>query len=111
MAKFYGEIGYGTTAETAPGVYKDVITERKLYGDELVTARGLQAGEPVNNDLTTNTSISVVADAFAYEHFFAIRYVKWMGAYWLVTNVDVKRPRLILKLGGMYNGPRATVAP
>ena len=112
MAKFYGEIGYGETAETAPGVWQDVITERKYYGDVIRNTRKLREGEYLNNDLSVGNSISIVADAYANEHFFAIRYVKWAGTLWTVTDVEVQSPRLLLRLGGVYNGPRATpIAP
>jgi hypothetical protein len=106
MAKFYGEIGYGETVEKSRGVFEEQITERKYYGDLLRNARQLREGDKINNDLTVNNSISIIADAYANEHFFAILYVKWAGAYWLVTEVEVNRPRLTLRLGGVYNGPR-----
>jgi hypothetical protein len=109
MAKFYGEIGYGETLEVPvdSGVFKDVITERKYFGDEVKTARQLVQGSQLNDDLKTDTSIEIVADAYAFEHFFAIRYVRWAGVYWKVVNVTVRRPRLVLRLGGVYNGPKA----
>lgn len=107
MAKFYDVVGYGETQETAPGVHKDVITEILYYGDVIRNSRQLREGEKVNDDLTVGNSISIVADAYANEHFFAIRYVKWAGSYWKVANVDVQAPRLILRLGGVYNGPKA----
>lgn len=110
MAKFYGEIGYGQTVETVPGVWEDVVTERKYYGDVLRNTRGLQEGDKVNNDITVGNSISVVADAYAHEHFFAMKYIKWAGAYWTISNVEVQRPRLLLQLGGVYNGTKAEVA-
>lgn len=105
MAKFYGKVGYGETVETAPGVWTDVITEVQYYGDILRNTRQLQSGEKVNDDLSVNNSISIVADAYANEHFFAIRYIEWAGALWVVTDVEVQRPRLLLRLGGVYNGP------
>lgn len=105
MAKFYGEIGYGETVKTKPGVWEDVITERKAFGDILRNSRGLEANEKVNNDITVGNSISIVADAYANEHFFAMRYIRWLGAEWVVKNVVVEPPRLILRLGGLYNGP------
>ena len=112
MAKFYGEIGYGEAAEIAPGVYDDVITEKKYYGDVVRNSRKLQEGEKVNNDLSVGNSISIVADAYANEHFFAIRYIRWAGTLWTVSDVEVQSPRLLLRLGGVYNGPVATpVAP
>ena|ERR1700741_667106 len=107
MAKFYGEIGYAESEETAPGVWQDVITEIKYYGDVIRNTRRLQEGEKVNNDLSVSNSISIVADAYANEHFFAIRYIKWAGTLWTVTDVEVQSPRLLLRLGGVYNGPKA----
>jgi hypothetical protein len=105
MAKFYGEIGYGVTEEVRPGVYQDVITEYKYYGDVIRNTRRLENGDKVNNDLSVGNSISVVADAYANQNFFAIRYVRWAGALWTVSEVEVQSPRLILRLGGVYNGP------
>lgn len=107
MAKFSGVVGFGESVETAPGVYQDVITEYPYFGDVVQNSRKLTEGEYLNNDLTTGNSISIVADPYAREHFFAIRYVRWAGTLWTVTNVDDKRPRLILRLGGVYNGPTA----
>lgn len=103
--KFYGEVGYGQTVETSPGVHELVITECSYYGDVIKLSRRLQEGEPILNELTVGNSISIVADAYANEHFFAIKYVRWAGTLWTVTNVDVQSPRLILRLGGVYNGP------
>jgi hypothetical protein len=107
MARFHGKVGYGETVETSPGVWEDVITERSYFGDVLRNTRRLQEGESVNDNLSVNNSISIVADAYANEHFFAIRYVEWMGSPWKVSDVEVQRPRLILRLGGVYNGPKA----
>lgn len=108
MAKFYGEVGFGFSVETAPGVYADQIVVHKYYGDVVRNMRRLQEGETLNDDILVSNSISIVCDAYAYEHFFAIRYVEWAGARWKVTNVDVRSPRLLLTLGGVYNGPTAT---
>lgn len=104
MAKFYGKIGYGESVETAPGVYEDVITELSYFGDVLRNTRQLQTGENLNSDITVNNSVSIVADAYANEHFFAIRYIEWAGTLWTVTDVEVRSPRLILRMGGVYNG-------
>lgn len=105
MARFYGVVGYGEAVESAPGVYTDVITEITYYGDVIRNTRELQEGDKLNNDITVGNSISIVADAYANEHFFAIRYVAWSGTLWAVPHVEVKSPRLILRLGGVYNGP------
>lgn len=105
MAKFYGEVGYATSIESAPGVHKDVITERIYMGEIVQNNRRLQEDDKLNKDVVLSNSISIVADAYANQHFFAIRYVRWSGVLWTVTNVHVQRPRLILRLGEVYNGP------
>lgn len=107
MAKFFGKIGYGVTAEAAAGVWVDTIVEHDYYGDVVKNTRKLQEGESLNNDLSVGNSISIVADAYANEHFFAIRYIQWAGALWTVSDVEVQSPRLLLRLGGVYNGPTA----
>jgi hypothetical protein len=107
MAKFHGAIGYGQNVETAPQVWQDVITEKIYTGDVIRNTRRLDEGEKLNNDLSVGNSISIIADAYANLHFFAIRYIEWAGALWTVSDVEVQSPRLLLRLGGVYNGPRA----
>jgi hypothetical protein len=108
VAKFFGKIGYGETVEKAPGVWEDNIVEHSYYGDVVRNIRKLREGETLNMDLTVSNSISIVADAYANEHFFAIRYVEWAGTLWTVSDVEVQSPRLLLRLGGVYNGPKAS---
>jgi hypothetical protein len=108
MAKFHGKVGYAHTVETAPGVHEEVITERSYFGDISRTSRGLQAGERLNPSLTLGNSISIVADPYARDHFFAMRYVEWAGIRWTVQDVEVQHPRLLLRLGEVYNGLTAT---
>lgn len=105
--RFSGKVGFGVATEIRPGVWQDVITEKSYFGDVVRNSRHLQTGERVNDDLTVSNSVSIVADAYGLDHFFAIRYVVWQGSRWKVSNVEVSRPRLILQLGGVYNGPTA----
>jgi hypothetical protein len=108
MARFFGRVGYATgPTQSVPGVWVEGIVERDYYGDILQNIRRLQEGPSVNPDLDVQNSISVVADAYAMEHFFAIRYVVWAGVYWTVTSVEVQSPRLLFRLGEVYNGPKA----
>lgn len=106
MAKFFGKVGYVHSVDQDNGVHKEVPSERQCYGDVLQPARRLTNENKVNSDVEARNMISVVADAFALENIFAIRYVWWHGARWKVTYVEEKRPRLILTLGGVYNGPK-----
>lgn len=107
MARFYGEVGYGDTVESpaGSGVWKDTITEIAYFGDVIRNTRKLDSGEKLNEDISVSNSISIVADDQAIKHFFKIKYVRWAGTLWTVTNVEVKSPRLVLSLGSVYNGP------
>ena len=105
MAKFYGNVGYVITGESSPGVWGEQVKERPYYGDVIKNNKRWSQTENLNDDITLNNQISILADAFAFEHFFAMKFVRWMGASWTVTNVEVQRPRLILTIGGVYNEP------
>lgn len=111
MARFFGRVGYGESVEGAPGVWADEIVEREYFGDVIRDARNLRPGENLNPDLSVQNSISIVADAYANDHFFAIRYVEWAGTLWTVSSVEVQSPRLLLRLGEVYNGPTPGVTP
>lgn len=106
MARFAGDVGYGVATEVAPGVWEDTIIRRRMYGDVLREQRNIRPDDKVLPEINVNNSISVVADAYANTHFYAIRFVEWSGALWTVTNVEVRSPRLILTIGGVYNGPK-----
>lgn len=108
MPKFSGAIGYAISTDMGDGVWTDVITERKRRGNVIRNTRRLDfSNEKVNADLSVGNSISIIADAYASKHFWAIRYIRWQGALWTVDNVEVQSPRLLLRLGGVYNGPTA----
>ena len=104
-------IGYGETIEKTPGVWVDEIIERNYTGDVIRNTRNLREGENLNADLSVQNSISIVADAYANNHFFAIRYIEWAGALWTISSVEVQSPRLIFRLGEVYNGPTPGATP
>jgi len=107
--KFRGEVGYGESVETAPGVWVDTIVERTYYGDvERLSNRLRESTDSVNDEMVIGNAISIVADPYAFENFQAIRYIRWQGGLRKVAEVDVRRPRLWLRLGGKYHGPVPT---
>ena len=104
MAKFYGMIGFAAQKEVRPGVWIDEITERGYSGDLIRNTRNLQNAQQVNDDISLSNQISILSDPYANENFFAMRYVVFMGSKWKVTSVEVQYPRLILSVGGIWNG-------
>lgn len=105
MGRFYGKVGYIKTESDGFDIYEMVPCERTYYGDVTRNIRRWERSDSLNDNLSLDNIISIVADDYAYEHFFEIRYVEWMGARWKVTNIEVQRPRLILTIGGAYHGP------
>lgn len=108
--KFFGKVGFIIHEETAPGVWTEKVTEGEYYGDvNRVSKRFDSSSDKTNVDLNISNEISIVADAFATQNFQQIRYVEWKGRLWSVPNVtlDPDRPRLILAVGGVYNGEQA----
>ena len=104
MAKWHGKVGYVATMETEPGIWEEVATEKEYYGELNRNTRALQNSNNINDDVNLSNEISIVADPFANQNFYSMRYVTFNGIKWKVTKVDVEYPRLILTVGGVYNG-------
>lgn len=106
--RFSGAVGYAITEETSPGVWEEIITERTYYGDVFKNTRRLepppQVPPTLNANILLNNSFSILADAHAYDNYMNMKYVSWEGSNWEITNVEVQRPRLILTVGGPWNG-------
>lgn len=80
-------------------------TVREYYGDVIRnTTRWSGNSDSTNDDLTVSSQISIVADPFAIDKFYSMKWIEFMGAKWKITNVDPQPPRLLLTLGGVYNG-------
>ena len=106
MAKWYGTIGYADESiQTSPGEWDDNIIERKYSGDILRSiSRWSTSPESTNDDLNISNQISILADPFARDKFHSMKYIVVMGTKWKITSVEVLYPRLILTIGGVYNG-------
>lgn len=107
MSKWFGKIGYAVTGETEPGVWEDTIIEKNYYGDLISDKRKRQSSGNVNDNINLANVISIIADPFAIENCSHMAYAEIMGAKWKITEVEVQYPKLILTIGGVYNGNTA----
>lgn len=109
MPKFYGVIGFSSTVEDPEksGIYKPTIVEKKYFGDLLKNVKRAESGDGINDNIVLSNQISIISDPYARENFSMIAYATFMGTRWKVTSVEVRYPRLILTLGGVYNGTSA----
>lgn len=105
MNKWYGKIGYIKQIQTAPSVWTNEETVREYYGDVIRnTSRWSTNSDSTNDNLNISNQISIVADQFAYQNFHSIKWIEFMGARWKIESVEPKHPRLILTIGGVWNG-------
>jgi hypothetical protein len=105
MTKWFGKVGYSETVETAPGVWIPQDTVREYYGDiKRNTTRWAGNSDSANDDLTVSTQISIMADPFAIEKFYSMKWIEFMGVKWKVIIADPQPPRILITLGGVWNG-------
>lgn len=104
--KFSGMIGFVKSEEVRPGIWKSVAEEKHYKGDVLRKIVKWQPAEKATDDININNQISIVANPYVYEHLHQIRYVVWRNVAWKVVSIEDKRPRVILEIGGVYNGER-----
>lgn len=112
MSRFFGPIGFVESKETEPGssIWEDVVTEKKYRGEITKNVKRWENSDYLNKDINVSNTISIVADPYVSNKLFSIRYIKWLGSYWEITSAEVQPPRIILTLGGVYNGPVASTS-
>lgn len=108
--KFHGVVGFWIDdVETSPGVWSRKIEEKKYTGDIYRNTRKFQQqSNAQNDDLSVNMQISVLSDLYLRENFNSIRYVIWNDVKLSVRNVEIGYPRIVLDVGGVYNGEAQT---
>jgi len=104
MAKFSGLVGYVTQSETSPGVWSSVENSIMMKGDIIRQSSNSQNGDKVNSDVFLNHRVSLVGDAYSFGNYYNIRWIEVDGLKWEVSSVEIQRPRIILSLGGVWNG-------
>lgn len=102
MAKYYGKIGF-VFSRVQDGVWTEEVVEKGYKGDLIRNLRSLQASDQLNDDINITNDVSIIADPYAVQNFLSIRYATFMGKPWKVNTATVEYPRIILKLGGLYN--------
>jgi hypothetical protein len=103
MSKFTGLVGYVTQEETVPGVWTQVDKTVMMKGDMLRQSSS-QNGDKVNSDIILNHRVSLLGDSYAFNNYYAIKWIQIDGRKWHVTSVELQRPRIILTVGGLWNG-------
>lgn len=105
MARFCGKIGFNKTVEKQSGVWvDDEPLEYTYYGDIIRNTRNIENSSNVIDNLNITNSISIVADKYANENFQYMKYVIFNGIKWKIDSITIEYPRMIIVIGGVYNG-------
>lgn len=107
MARFSGNVGFGKSVLTAPGVWDDEVTVRPYKGDVVRNGNSIRVDEEIEGVINASKTISIRADRYAIDHSDEIRFVEWGEDFWEVVSTELQSPRLTLTLGGTYNGPKS----
>lgn len=107
MAKWCGKIGFTNTVEIKPGIWDTEVVEKQYFGDVLDDRWKRQSSGNVNDDINISNRISILADPYAMNHCSTMTYIEFMGTNWKISDVNVQYPRLVINIGGVYNGDTA----
>lgn len=114
MAKFFGQIGFAVTTEpdpiNHPGVFLDDVVERDYFGDIIRNNARWDSASQANDNFNLDCQFSILLDPFAEQNCQKIVYIKHLGERWKVKTINLQYPRLLLTVGGIYNGEQANTA-
>ena len=103
MPKSSGVIGYALAVETRPGVWINSITDKKYIGEIVRDNRKIVEQGEINGSININNNISIVSNKFMLSNMAYMKYITYMNSKWKISSVDIKPPRIIITLGGLYN--------
>ena len=104
MTKCSGVIGYILSVETQPGIWTGVPTEKNYYGDVVRDNRKIVDNNQINDSLNINNNISILSNKFMLENLAFMKFITFMSSKWKINSVDIIPPRIIITIGGLYNG-------
>lgn len=104
MAKFSGLVCYGVQVETYPGVWETEERTLLMKGDLIRQNADIRESDKVNDDISLGHRVSLVGDAYAFDNYYNIKWIEVHGRKWKVSGIEIQRPRLILDIGGLWNG-------
>ena len=103
MPKCSGVIGYALAGETQPGVWTEGITEKRYIGDIIKDNRRIVDQGEINGSINISNNISVISNRFMLDNMAYMRYLTFNNSKWKISSVEIKPPRIIITLGGLFN--------
>ena len=101
--RFSGNIGIARgPQETSAGIYQEQFDEIDVKG----TMRRSSARWPnmKSNEVRAKHILSIIPPESSTVDINEVVYVWWKGRRWSVIDIGAEPPRILLSLGGLYNG-------
>ena len=111
MARWSGKIGFVEEKETSvnSGIFKSVPTEKPHYGTIVRESKKFQGGYAVNDNAVVTNRISFVGTQYAIDNVHNIKYAEFNGRMVQIKSYNIERPRIVVTLGGVWNGVTARI--
>lgn len=104
--KYSGKVGFADTREITIDVYEEGIVEKHMIGDFLrYSSQYHFVSQSTVSDIQANHRISLIGTPYAREKFQKMVYITINGERWRISAAELATPRIIVTLGGIYNGP------
>jgi hypothetical protein len=104
MTKYAGLVGYVTQEETVPGVWSSVETPLIMKGDIIRETSSSQDDGKVNSNISLNHRVSLIGGAYSFKNYYFMKWIEIDGRKWEISSIEIQRPRIIVTLGGLWNG-------
>lgn len=104
MARYAGLVCYGKQVETEPGIWETEEKTLSMKGDMIRQNADIINSNSVNDDISLGHRVSLVGDAYAFENYFNIKWIEIDRRKWKVSSIEIQRPRIIVDVGGLWNG-------
>ena len=104
MTRFVGNIAYVIERDIGGGDFQPDLVTHQVTGEFINQSSSWTDSQSRNGELSLRHRISVIWDSKFPLQYYNLKYIEIDGFKWEVAGVEVKRPRLLLTLGGPWSG-------
>lgn len=109
MAVFHDKVGFLISNDNVQtGIADYLAVEKPCYGTIPENRRRWVPADQKNDNLVLDVQIEITANTYIRNHIGDIAYVHYLGQYWKVESIRPNFPKVVLSIGGVWNGKTAT---